>query len=484
MKARFLKHAVSTFGFSVIQQALGLARHILIAAYFGISRDYDLYLIVYAMATYVIFNLSMAFDTVAVSRLVQIRERDGEDGFWKASNRILVFSVLGGALVSIMLVGLLYVFLPVIAAGFTDAERDATFDLVFSFLPWGFAVLPFYALSAHLKALWRFHWVFGAEILVMAVSIAVLWQYHDTIHALPFAYGAGYGAALLFLLACRGLGQGWGGVGMRDAILPGIAHQHLSNQLGSVVGLVDRFFQSHLLSGGISALGYAGQIVTNLSMLITFREIYVVPLSSGEGREEKLERVLKGVMLLSMPFVVFTAFFAQPVVRILFQRGNFTPEAAVLTADLVSILALSLVTTPIMLPLFRLFQILDRIAYSHAFYGMSLIGTAVFQYIFVFYFNMDVRGFAWAGIANSTLLTIALAVLTHRFGIVIRWPGILAYGAYSAIASILAGLVARFAAAGLSDWGTLTVGGAVFGVAVLIPFAIIHRRIRAILGLA
>ena len=60
-----------------------------------------------------------------------------------------------------------------------------------------------------------------------------------------------------------------------------MGNQYLANQMGSLSGLVDRYFQSYLMGGGISALGYVGQIVNNLSSLMTFREIYVVPLAIG-----------------------------------------------------------------------------------------------------------------------------------------------------------------------------------------------------------
>ena len=55
---------------------------------------------------------------------------------------------------------------------------------------------------------------------------------------------------------------------------------------------------------------------------MTFREIYMVPLSVEAGRSERLERMLQGVVLISIPCVLFIAEFAKPIVAILFQRGN------------------------------------------------------------------------------------------------------------------------------------------------------------------
>ena len=88
MRVPFIRHVVSTVGISVLQQFVGLARQIMIAAFYGLSREFDAYLVALAVATIVVFNLSSIFDAVAVSRLVQIREREGEGALWLSSNRL------------------------------------------------------------------------------------------------------------------------------------------------------------------------------------------------------------------------------------------------------------------------------------------------------------------------------------------------------------------------------------------------------------
>ena len=112
---------------------------------------------------------------------------------------------------------------------------------------------PNYAVSAHLKALWKFHWVFGGEILVIVVSALGLWLRHDTIECLPIAYGIGYLVAFVILLLCRGIHRA-NAAGQPVRLLGLMANQSLANQFGSVAGFVDRYFQSYLPGGGISRL--------------------------------------------------------------------------------------------------------------------------------------------------------------------------------------------------------------------------------------
>lgn len=477
----FARHVASTVGISILQQFVGLARQALIAAYYGVSRDFDGYLVVYAVATIAVFNLSSVFDTVAVSRLVQTRQRDGEGAFWHASNRLLAQSAIAGLLLAGAFLVVLQLVLPIVAAGFAAAERSLVTELAFYFTPWLAIVIPYYAVSAHLKALWRFHWVFGAELLAIVISILALVAWHDSIVSLPVAYGVGYLGALIVLLAGRGFARGDASA-IRPNLLRGMANQYAANHTGTLAALVDRYFQSFLTAGGISALGYTGQIVNNLSSLLTFREIYVTPLATPEGRDEKLGRMMCGVVLLSVPIAGFVVTFSEPIVRILFQRGNFTPEATVLTAGVMQIMALSLVFTSVLAPMVRLFQILDRISYTYLLYLFSLAGTSLFQFILVFRLHWDVHGVAWANVANSAALTVFVALLVRHCGVLLNWRSVFAHAGLAAAitgAALAASFWIETRSGGLP---AVILGSALYWGVIAAGYFLIRGRLRAIIG--
>ncbi len=481
MKTQFIHHIASTVGLSILQQVVGLGRQALIAAFYGLSREFDGYLVVLAVATMFIFNLSSVFDTVAVARLVQIRQRDGDQQFWRASNRLLWQAGLAGIVFAAGLIGMLYLVMPIVAAGFSPQERALVHELAYYFIPWALIILPYYAVTAHLKALWRFHYVFIAELATMAVSIAVLLIWHDSVIDLPIAYAAGYLCGLLGLLVCRGV------VRVREAGTPAnlaasMGNQYLANQMGSLSGLVDRYFQSFLMSGGISALGYVGQIVNNLSSLMTFREIYVVPLASEAGRSERLARMLSGIAFISVPCTCFVIAFAEPIVQVLFERGKFTAADTALTAAVLQIMAVSLLFSSMLAPMVRLFQILDRIAYSHLLYLASLVGTAVLQYLLVFRFDLDVYGIAWATVGNSAALTLFVAVLVRHCGIVLNWQVVLGNAALATLIALAALAVSKGVSLHSQGLVALIVGGGVYWAVVALGYFAMRDRLRRIIG--
>jgi putative peptidoglycan lipid II flippase len=474
---------VSTIGFLVLQQVVGLGRQAQIAAFFGLSREFDAYLVTFSVATMFVFSLAAVFDTVAVARLVQIREREGDPQFWRASNRLLWQSGLVGLVFAAGLVGILYLIMPIVAAGFSEEERALVHKLGFYFVPWAIIALPYYAVAAHLKALWRFHLVFTAELAVMGISIVVLVIWHDSVFDLPIAYAAGYACGLLGLLACRGIV--WTGASGRAKDLSvGMANQYLANQIGTLAGLVDRYFQSFLMGGGISALGYSGLVVNNLSSLMTFREIYVVPLASELGRNERLARMLSGIALVSVPFTCFVIAYAEPIVQVLFERGKFGAADTALTATVMQILAVSLLSSSLLAPMVRLFQIINRIAYSHLLYLASLIGTATFQYLLVFHFRLDVHGFAWASVGNSAALTLFVAALVRRCGITINWRSVLGNAALAATISLAALAVSKSLSIRSEEFMiSLIIGAASYWAIVAIAYFALRERLRRIIGL-
>ena len=220
-----------------------VARHI-----FGLSRGYDQYLVVYAVASMVVFNTASVFDTVAVFRLVRIREDAGADAFWRSSNRLLLQAMFGGLLFA---TGLAAVHLP-----HADYCRrlfcgrkgvgGGTDDL---FAPWVLVVIPYYAVRPILNRC-------GISIGYLALKPSQWWCRFwfsgagtNPLACLPVAFGSGYIVAATMLFFRRGLSRPKSGT--PQGLLRGMANQHLANQLGTAAGFVDRYFQSFLASGGI-----------------------------------------------------------------------------------------------------------------------------------------------------------------------------------------------------------------------------------------
>lgn len=56
---RFVVVALSAAGVTVLTQALAFFRQLLVAAYFGVSRDLDIYVIAYTVAMMFVFSFAI-----------------------------------------------------------------------------------------------------------------------------------------------------------------------------------------------------------------------------------------------------------------------------------------------------------------------------------------------------------------------------------------------------------------------------------------
>ncbi len=484
LKSRFLVVAASATGVSVGVQMLAFVRQAMIAAFFGIGRDLEFFVMTYAVATYVAFTFGAIFDSVVVSRLVSAREKEGMEAARELAAVILRFSLCIAVAASVLLLVLVPLLAPIIATGFGPQEWPDLSRLAWYFVPWICAYLPYYAVAAWHKAQWQFRQMFSAEIAVIVSSIAVLTIWHRDIRFLPLAYAAGYAVGLVLLLVGSGLLRRRSrsqSQPLRD-VLRNVGEFYLANQTGSLVTLVDRHVQSFVPAGGVAAINYSSQLINNLSSLLMLREAFIVPLAQHDNRAEKLERLISGLMFAAVPLTGLIVCFAPEIVSVLFQRGRFDASATTLTAEALRINALGMLAVPMLAPLVRMLQIMDRIHYTHVMFLAMAAASAVFGYLFVLMLDFGVRGIALMQLASSISACIATAWAIGRCGIALRWGRIFRY---LTLAVVAAGAAFFFATAATwflqNAWGRLTAGGSVYGIVVIGVYFLARSHMHGII---
>ena len=483
-KQSFFNAIISAFSVSVLAQVIGLVRQILIAAYFGISRGLDIYFMTYAMATLAVFSLGPIFDTVSVPHLVKTLEEKGYDSFKKLTGSIFSFSLSFGFVLGTIFILIVPIAVKVMAVGFSSEDKKAVLSMSFYFLPWALIFLPYYALCSFYKSIRRFNIVFLGEIIISVFSILAILAYHTSTRSLPIAYFTGYLAAfsMLFVVSFKYFKR----VGriftseMKD-IYRNFVELFGANQVGSLSSVAERFLQSFLPMGGISALAYSSQITTNASGLLSFRDIFLVPLSASKQRSEKLERAVIGLILVSVPIMFFCSFHAADIVTILFKRGKFDINAAAITASALSIYMLTLLPATAGVPAFRMFQVLDRIKNTAVIYLFGFFNFLILGTFFTFYLKAGVVGLAWTVAINAYLANAATFYLLNKHGIKINFFRIAKYLGYSSLVSLVILAIVQMPnlSAKLGIVGFL-ISGFVFSLLIFIAHLPIRKKIMSI----
>jgi putative peptidoglycan lipid II flippase len=484
IKDRFLAVIISAVGISLVGHALAFLRQLLVAAFFGISRELDIYLVVFAVATMVVFTFGIIFDSVAVPRLVQLRQSEGDEAFKNLATAIFSLSCGLGVIVNLAMLAAIPLLAPIVATGFDSSERSELMNLVWYFLPWTLLYLPYYSIAAQHKGKRNFNRVFAAEIFIGIVSVCCFVVWHEDIRALPLAYAAGYAAGLLSLVPGAELQRtiSWRRESALRMVIRNIGEMYLANQTGNMANVVDRHFQSMLPPGGIAAVSYSAQVVNTISGLLTFREVYIVPLSEIEGRSERLERLVIGLLLVAVPIAVFTVVFAHEIVTILFQRGQFNLAAAELTSSVLQVYGLVLIPSSVANPLFRMFQVIDRIWFTYVAYLISAIFLGAAGFLFISALKLGAAGIAWMTVTNSVFGCCVVIYLLARVGLSLSWQRVGGYFLFALAVAVSACVIALVATLPVTHaWVRVLLGGTTFSATVAAFYFLARSQLHSII---
>ena len=332
----------------VTSRVTGLLREVVIGHQFGTSREYEAYLAAMRIPDLVfqVFAggaVASAFIPVFTSYLA----RDREDESWQVVNSLYTLAVL----VLLPVVGLLALFSPqligLIAPGFDPSTQALAANLTRVVLvsPIFFTIGCF--ATSVLNSYQRFllaalaPTMYNLGIIVGAALLAPLWGVYG------LAAGAALGSVLFLLVQLPGLRR----VGMvyrprldlRHEGVAAIGKLMLPRSFGLAVAQVN-FLVALVLASGMAeryaALNYAWLLTTMpLGVFAMAISTAVFPtLAEHSARDElaalkrTLSTALRLILFLTIPASIGLIVLGEPITKLLFERGQFTPAATQATA--------------------------------------------------------------------------------------------------------------------------------------------------------
>lgn len=391
---------------TLLAQVLGLLRQSLVVGFFGFSRGLDVYQTAYAIGAVTVFSLNVITESILTSVFSKIREEHGESILRQSMGWYLVVTLLvaiGSAVIFLALfplVSLLY------AAGFSERDAELLRSLSIDFLPLVVLGIPYFAVSAAVKCLWKFGWAFTAELVLMIGSIGFIYFEHDRVGLIAVGYAFGYLVATLFLFS----GLLAGGIGFfRNPqfnfrqLLKRATQHYGALQYASMTSVVERIWLSYVPPGGISGLGVSQQLIMGLSGVLSFRDAYLVPLAERNNREKRLRGLILMMAILSSAVVAFLLPLAEDVIKVLFQYGKVTEADVEMVANIFSIGLIGMLATAMANPLWRFLQMEGNHRIFMVFYTFTLSSTFVFGWLLVRYLGYGVYGVASLALLNSVV---------------------------------------------------------------------------------
>jgi putative peptidoglycan lipid II flippase len=376
--------ALSTIFFSAatgVSRIVGLVREVVAAYYFGVTGPMSAFTIAFQVpnlvrALFADAALQGAFVPVFSELLEQGRKREAVHVasalFW------LIMIVLGGITAGFIL--LAGVIMPIFAPGFGPFLTDLTVELSQILFPIVLLMALTGLMAGMLNSLEHFSIPALAPIAWNVVIILFLTVFRTDFggagHIDAYAWGVLAGTIVQFLMPIPWLRKYGVGIKIRwdwrnpyvirvlKLMLPvtlALGVINFDNVINSIFGTlvsreapaaIDRAFRIYMLPQGIFSVAIATILFPTLSRFATRQDF--------EGLRKTMANGVRLIALLLIPSAVLMMVLAQPITRLIYQRGVFNAEATDLVTTAMVFWALSLPAQGISLLFSRTFFSLQR----------------------------------------------------------------------------------------------------------------------------
>ena len=415
-----------------VSMVLGFAREVVNAQYYGERWELDAFLVAAIIPT-LVFGV---FNGALVSALVPVFSgyfaAGKNEEAWKLSSTVI------NALLIILAVGAVvgWVAAPlivhVVAKGFPGPEAGETVDMTRILMPTIIATSIAGVIQALLNAQQRYRAASLQGVALNLCTIAgVLLLYRQYgIFGLVFGTAVGLVAQLLvqipnYVRRCKyRLVLDWRHPGLRQLGIM-LAPIVVGSAVGQVNLLFDKYFASTLEPGNIATMQYATKVVgfpQQLFAVAIATVIFPILAAQFASREQSSLRAtassgLRMTALITVPAAVGLVVLAQPIISVLFERGEFTQGDVIRTAGAMQFYAVGLL------------GIAASIVLTRCFFAMHDARTPVIVAACVMVLNVVlsaflVQRFGVNGLATANSISslaeavVLLAVLRRRVGAV------------------------------------------------------------------
>lgn len=426
--SKVAKAALGLMVATLLSKILGFGRELTLASAYGASGTSDAFLVAMNIPAVIFTAIGTSLGTAFIPIYCEVNSKKGEKESLKFTNNVFNIVVLICLFLSVIGVIFTPILVKLFAIGFEgETLKQAVYFTRVMILGLAFLGMS-YIMMAYLQVKDNFIIPGLMPIpynLLIIISILVSVKINPNLlpwgtlfglslqffFQLPFAMKKGYRYKPYATLSDENIKKMLFLIG---PVLIGVA-------VTQVNSIVDRTIASTLVEGSISALNYAtklNQFVMGMFIVSISSVIYPVlsRLSSENNKEkfnESIVRSINTVILLIIPISVGAIILANPIVKILFQRGEFDARATQMTAVALTFYSIGMLG-------YGLRDILGKVFYSlqdtktpmiNGVIAMSL--NIILNISFVKFTNMQLAGLAFAT-SISSLVTITLLFFSLR----------------------------------------------------------------------
>jgi len=431
--------ARSTAFFSIATAAsriAGLGREIVAASYYGVSGPMSAFTIAFQVpnlmrALFADAALQPAFVPVFTE---QLEKGDHREAFRLASTLLLLVTMVLGAITAFFVL-LAPVIMPIFAPGFEGEILDLTVSLSQVLFP----ILILLGLSGVVVGILNSYDRFGAfaisplfwNLTIIAGLVFLIPLFHGQNRIYAYAIGILAGTLVQLMIPTFDLRNtpfkfewsfDWRNRDVRRVLLLmlpvtislGLINFNLliNSLFGSLVSdqspaAIDKAFRIYQLPQGIFSVAIATVLFPTLARFAARGEHHNLRATMANG--------MRQILFVLLPAAAAVLVLSTPMIRLIYQRGEFTPEQTALVATALFWFAFSLPTNGLYLLQTRTFFSLQRPWMATGLAGLDLVVSALGA--LVLYKPFGTGGIvAGTGIGTTAAVVAQAVVLRHELG--------------------------------------------------------------------
>lgn len=395
--------------FTLISKLLGFFREILIADLFGTSWRLDAVIIALNPASLVTGVISGAIGTIFIPKYIKLKSEESTEARIYAGNTLITAGIL------YIFFGLILFSFPkqiisVFAPGFSEevliyASRKLRYLSILPLIN-GFQAL----IGGILRAERRFFQFAFSQLIFNIFAIPIIFflapYFNEASYVLAWIVGNLSVDIIMFLYARNNISFSFKSFDKRSIETLKLALPlFFSGSLGTINGIVDKAFVSLLPAGRVSAMQYANVLLGIISAvfinsLITssYTELseFVTQKKTDKIRL-RMRKTALSVINISIPIVIWFVVMGEPLIKLIYQHGNFTNESAKLVAIALIGYSALIVVLPLQNIVWGYFSASGKVIIAAYLGILSIALNGFFDWIFL-------KPFGHGGIAASTSL--------------------------------------------------------------------------------
>jgi len=408
-----------TFGAKLVSTAKELA----VAASFGTGDAIDAFLVALIVPSLAITVISGSFNAAFIPTYVQVREREGRDSAQRLLSNVLAWStlLLGAATIGIVIAAPYY--LPLLASGFSPEKILETRRLLYMLSPIVMIAGINTIWSSVLNAREEFALVAVTPALTPFVIMVCLLVAKDW-GITSLTVGTVLGMALEAGVICKALAgkqiSPWPRWNQADAHLRRVLGQYLPMISGAFIlastSVINQSMATMLGAGSVAVLNYGNRLITvPISIGTSALGTAVIPYFSvmvakndWTGIRHTLRRYFGLIFCAAIPVTIALVLGAEPLVKIIYQRGAFTTEDTHAVARVLALFALQL-------PFYTAGILLVRLISAMLANHILMIGNVISVVLSITLNYLFMKKLGVAGIALSTSCVYLASFLFLHF---------------------------------------------------------------------